>query len=110
MNKRLHPFMDYANLVLRSLYTFLKDYYAGFDTIKKLHKDIRYYPTIITDFSEWLVKYSNIKPDQREIKKYSNKVIYNIDVEMDYKQAIIDYISSMTDKFAIKVYEDLITF
>ena len=30
--------------------------------------------------------------------------------EMDYKQAIIDYISSMTDKFAIKVYEELITF
>ena len=110
MNKRLHPFMDYANLVLRSLYTFLKDYYAGFYTIKKLHKVIRYYATIITDFSEWLVKYSNIKPDQREIKKYSNKVIYNIDIEMDYKQAIIDYISSMTDKFAIKVYEDLITF
>ena len=37
---------------------------------------------------------------------------FNLDInnEMDYKQAIIDYISSMTDKFAIKVYEELITF
>ena len=28
---------------------------------------------------------------------------------MDYKQAIIDFISSMTDKFAISVYEELIS-
>lgn len=110
MNRRLRPFMDYANLVLRTLYVFLKEYYADFNTISKLAKDAPYYSTIIKGFCEWLVKYSNIDTKQRIQKKYKNKIIYNMESEMDYKQAIIDYISSMTDKFAIKVYEELITF
>ena len=29
---------------------------------------------------------------------------------MDYKQAIIDYISGMSDNYAIKVYKELIEF
>ena len=110
MNRRLKPFMEYANLVLRTLYNFLKDYYADFNTISNLAKDAPYYRTIIKSFCDWLIKYSNIDTKQRVNKKYKNKIIYNMENEMDYKQAIIDYISSMTDKFAIKVYEELITF
>ena len=110
MNKRLMPFMDYSNLVLRTLYNCLKNYYSDFNTLNKLSKDIAYYPTMIKRFCEWLIKYSNIDTKQRSIKKYKNKIIYNMEIEMDYKQAIIDYISSMTDRFAIKAYEELITF
>ena len=110
MNRRLRPFMDYANLVLRTLYIFLKDYYADFNTISKLAKDAPYYRTIIKGFCDWLIKYSNIDTKLRMQRKYKNKIIYNMESEMDYKQAIIDYISSMTDKLAIKVYEELITF
>lgn len=110
MNRRLKPFMEYANLVLRTLYNFLKDYYADFNTISNLAKDAPYYREIIKSFCSWLIKYSNIDTKQRVNKKYKNKIIYNMENEMDYKQAIIDYISSMTDKFAIKVYEELITF
>ena len=36
--------------------------------------------------------------------------IYNIEDIMDYKQAIIDYISGMSDNYAIKVYNELIEF
>ena len=88
----------------------LKDYYADFNTISNLAKDAPYYREIIKSFCSWLIKYSNIDTKQRVNKKYKNKIIYNMENEMDYKQAIIDYISSMTDKFAIKVYEELITF
>ena len=109
MNKRLRPFMDYANLVLRALYDFLNDYYDGFMTISRLAKDAPYYRTLIKSFCEWLIKYSNIDTKQRVTRKYKNKIIYNMENPLDYKQAIIDYISSMTDKFAIKVYEELIT-
>ena len=110
MNRRLKPFMEYANLVLRSLYTFLSEYYADFNTITKLSRDEQYYRNIIPNFSNWLIKYSNIDTQQRVVRKYKNKIIYNIENEMEYKQAIIDFISSMTDKFAIKAYEELITF
>ena len=110
MNRRLKPFMEYANLVLRSLYTFLSEYYSDFNTITKLSRDEQYYRNIIPNFSSWLIKYSNIDTQQRVVRKYKNKIIYNIENEMEYKQAIIDFISSMTDKFAIKAYEELITF
>ena len=109
MNRRLKPFMDYANLVLRAIYTFLSEYYSGFNTISKLSKDAIYYRTMITTFINWLIKYSNIDTKQRMVRKYKNKMIYNMENEMDYKQAIIDFISSMTDKFAISVYEELIS-
>lgn len=110
MNRRLKPFHDYANLVLRSLYKCLKYYYAGYRTLAKMDKDKGCYGTSIRGFKTWLVKYSNIDEKQRVIKKYKNKIIYDIENEMDYRQAIIDYISSMTDKFAIKAYNELIHF
>src|SRR5574344_1330409 len=110
MNKRLMPFLDYATLVIRSLYFFLKDYYDDFNTLSKLAKDERFYPKTINYFSNWLVKYSNIDTKLRYQCKYKNGIIYNMEEQMDYYQAIIDFLSSMTDNFAISCYEELITF
>jgi len=41
---------------------------------------------------------------------YMNRVIYSLDKKDDYIMAIIDYISSMTDHFAIKIFNELTTF
>lgn len=110
MNKRMVPFMNYANLVMRTVYKFLKSYYCGMDTIKNLKKDTKLYTTIIVDFRKWLVKYSNIDLELKELRKYNNKVIYDINNPQDYKQAIIDFIASMTDKYIMRVYNELISF
>ncbi len=110
MNKRLEPFMDYASLIIRSVYKFLKDYYDGENTINKLKRDTKLYPTLIVDFRQWIVKYSNYDTDLRIHRKYNNKIIYDINSYADYKQSIIDFISCMTDKYIMKVYTDLITF
>ena len=110
MHKRLEPFMEYANLVIRSVYKFLKDYYDGDNTINRLKRDTKLYPTLIVDFRKWIIKYSNYDPDLRVVRKYKNKIIYDINNYMDYKQAIIDFISGATDKYIMKVYNDLITF
>ncbi len=110
MSKRLEPFLAYANLIIRSIYFFLKSYYDGQNTINKLKKDTKIYPTIIVDFRKWLIKYSNIDEDLRELRKYKNKIIYDINDIKDYKQAIIDFISCMTDRYIMRVYNDLITF
>ena len=102
--------MNYANLVMRTVYNFLKDYYDGADTIKNLKKDTKLYTTVIVDFRKWLIKYSNIDLDLRVLRKYNNKIIYNINNPQDYKQAIIDFMSCMTDKYIMRVYTDLISF
>ena len=108
MNKRLEPFMEYASLVMRTIYKFLKSYYAEYNTINYLKRDTKLYPTLIVDFRKWLIKFSNIDPALRRLRKYNNAVIYDITNPQDYKQAIIDFISCMTDKYIIKVYQDLI--
>lgn len=108
-NKRLEPFMEYANLVMRSIYKFLKSYYDGRNTISHLKKDTKLYPRLIVDFRKTLIKYSNIDEDLRVLRKYNNKIIYDIDNFNDYKRAIIDFISCMTDKYIMMVYEDLIS-
>ncbi len=110
MHKRLEPFMDYANLIIRTVYKFLKSYYDGANTINKLKKDTKLYPTLIVDFRKWIVKYSNYDLELRKLRKYYNEIIYDIENFDDYKQAIIDFISSMTDKYIMRVYTDLITF
>ncbi|MCD8378086.1 MAG: HD domain-containing protein [Candidatus Gastranaerophilales bacterium] len=110
MNKRLEPFMDYANLVIRTIYKVLQDYYDGENTIKRLKKHTKIYPLMTTDFRKWLIKYSNIDIESRAKRKYKNKIIYDIHNFNDYRQAIIDFISCMTDKYIMKIYNDLITF
>ena len=61
-------------------------------------------------FTDWLIKYSNIDDKAHKLRKYRNVVIYDINNEMDYKQAIIDYISGMSDNYAIKIYKELTEF
>ena len=109
-NKRFKPFMKYAKLILETIFDFLMDYYDGFNTIKKLSKYSKFYPTLTTDFTDWLIKYSNIDEKSHKVRKYRNIIIYDIKNLMDYKQAIIDYISGMSDNYAIKAYKELIEF
>ena len=40
----------------------------------------------------------------------TNKAIFNIDKEEDYLQALIYYISGMTDNYAIKMFNKIINF
>lgn len=110
MNKRLEYFHSYADLVMRTIYKVLKGYYDSKDTIKALKKDTKIYTKMIVDFKKFLIKYSNIDEDYRARKKYKNKIIYDIENYDDYRRAIIDYMSCMTDKYIMKIYNDLIAF
>ena len=109
-NKRFKPFMDYATLVINTIYDFILDHYDSYNTINKLAKYSKFYPTSTIDFSDWLIKYSNIDEKTHKLRKYRNKIIYNIENIFDYKQAIIDYISGMSDNYAIKIHNEFIEF
>ena len=105
---KLDPFRSQARLALTTIFNTLFAYYSKEKTIISMQKDKRYYPQLIEFFEAWLVKYSNIDEDQRSHGKFNNKVIYDIANEQDYKQAIVDYISGMTDNFALNVYSEIV--
>ena len=114
-NERLKYFEEYAKLIINSIFSQLKKAYNKNQTMQELLKMKKFYPMLAGDFYNWLIKYvdSAIVPsdDKPRTNSYNNKKIYGtIDDEKTFSQAIIDYISGMTDGYAIKIYNELITF
>ena len=107
-NERIEPSKDYFNLVINQIFNTLYNFYDGMNTHNKLKQRMYIYPNMIADFLRWLMNYSNIK--SRENTNLENKVLYNLENEKDYIQAIIDYIAGMTDKFAMECYTEIISF
>lgn len=104
--KRMNPSNKYFELVINQIFDTLKDCYEGKDTLRKMREYQKYYPNLINSFKKWINKYWNIG-DRKGLK---NKIIFDINSEKDFLWAIICYISGMTDKYAIDVYNELIHF
>ena len=100
LDERLQPSTKYFELVIVTIYDTLKKYYTEKNRIAKM------YPEITMNFEKWLKMYWTY--DRYENCK--NKSIFNIENETDFKQAIIYYISGMTDNYAIDMYNKIISF
>ncbi|MBN2411407.1 HD domain-containing protein [candidate division KSB1 bacterium] len=106
-HQRLTNYKEYAKLVINSLFYTLKEYYSQLDTLTKLKREKNKYPLLISYFIDWIEKYS--KNSYRK-QKYHNSKIYNLHKKKDYLRAILDFISGMSDNFALKCYYELISF
>ncbi len=104
---KIENYKSYAKLIIESIYNMLKRFYNKNDTIKEITKYAEIYPNLCNIFSEWLSKYS--QTSTRETK-YQNIVLYDLDSELDYTRSIVDFISGMTDSFAIKLFNEITTF
>ena len=99
-DERLKPSTEYFELILKNIYYTLKRYCYEKEHMKAI------YPEIINEFEAWLKLYWN--QAREEINK--NDVIFNVENEKDLCQAIIYYISGMTDNYAINTYNKIIRF
>lgn len=114
-NKRFKPFMHYSKLVITEIFDILLACYDGKHTFSALELKLKYSPKLLDSFIKWLCRYCNVDiiPEKYidKIGFLDNDKIYNkLDNEEIYIQAIIDYISGMTDHFAITVFNELITY
>jgi len=90
----------FFDLVLKSIYEFLKESYTNRDKMRKIA------PDLMGDFELWLSNYWNkVRPGIN-----LNSVIFDIEDEKEYYKAIIYYISGMTDNYAIDMYNKIIRF
>ena len=99
LSERLKPSNDYFKIVINVIYETIKKSYKNKEGIQKM------YPSLIKDFYDWFYVYTNNKDE-----KYKNKKIFDLSNEKDICKAIIYYISGMTDNYAIKMYEDIMSF
>ena len=100
LDERLQPSTEYFKIIITTIYNTLKKYYTDKEGISKM------YPEIMKNFEEWLKMYWNY--ERYEMCK--NKIVFNIENENEFYQAIIYYISGMTDNYAIDIYNKIISF
>ena len=133
-NSKFEVYRKYAALIIRSIYDTLMDSYdaeEGINTIYKLLIKKKSYPQLIKNFVNHLLIYSDVPADiyndiysvlypdayydagsEEELKEeYKNRKIYGLlETNKVYAQAIIDYISGMTDRYAVEIFNELIRY
>lgn len=109
-HKRLKNYEKYAELIIYSIYETLDEHYDDIGTYKKLAEFQPIYPKLVLSFTQWLKKYEATSVQSDQGLKYQNKFLYNLKIHNEYRQAIIDYIASLTDHFAIEIFNELTSF
>lgn len=107
-NDKISPTIRYFKVLMSEIFYTLKKEYNKGKTIDNLKKMGRYYPTLSLEFVGWLKNYSNV--NLRDDSKFKSKIIYDINNLQDYERAIIDYMSGMTDKYIVKIYNEIVSF
>ncbi|NLK07163.1 MAG: HD domain-containing protein [Firmicutes bacterium] len=97
---RLKTFEKHAKGVLQLIFDRLLIMWDGDDTLRNV-RGLHRYPLTSQFFGDWLEKYSSAAQEDG---------IYDITDQHQYKRVIIDYISGMTDDFAINSFNEIITF
>jgi dGTPase len=103
-SEKLESAKRYFKLVLEEIFTTLYRLYDGENTIEKLKEKKAIYPKLMDGFIIWLTMYI------KEIENGVNVKLYSLKEKKDYARAIIHYISGMTDKYAIDMYNEIISF
>lgn len=122
-SETLQPFVRYAELVLGEIAQFLD---AAYDN-EKCEINWNYFERkkqsqrlLIKNFVQWLVTYADASfANQDLVKEFHldeyvnncNKNVYGtMNTRQEYDRAILDFISGMTDRFAIEGYEELLKY
>ena len=110
-HQRLKYYQDYATLIINSIYKLFKNTYQGEETLEELNKLNSYYPELGQTFIKWISSYWDLTDRTNKTYKLANKVIYRVkENESDYRRAILDFISGMTDQYAIKTFNQITSF
>lgn len=107
---RLREFQGYASNVIRTIYTTLMSCFP-FVRRQKMSFALRQFPRLCATFTEWLAKYTPYAPERKEVLRFGGiAAVFDITDEDSFRKCVIEYISGMTDQFAIGIYEEIISF
>lgn len=115
-HSRLNPFKHYSELVITQIFEALLSCYDGKHTWTALDEVRHFTPTLINSFETFLARYCipYIIPGgslKDQALQCGNDKIYNeLESREIFIQAIIDYISGMTDRFAIDLFNELLEY
>lgn len=102
----LKPSDNYFSVVINQIYDTLKSAYSQNNTLNNLKDLKKFYPNLISGFIDWFNNFLKT-PFRIGLK---NRILFDITIPTDYYFAIVLYISGMTDKFAIDMYNEIISY
>ncbi|MFA6936828.1 MAG: HD domain-containing protein [Treponema sp.] len=110
---RLVEFQKYASEVLGCIYrTLMKT--QVYAQSGRISQSLRNFPSLCKTFEDWLIKYTNYAPgndtDRKHTLHYDTKQVFNINEWDSYQKCVIEYLSGMSDQYAISCFEEIISF
>ncbi len=114
-HKRLEPYKHYSELVITQLFEVLFSMFEEKYTWYNLENNRQVAPNLISSFEKWLARYCDEDIIPQNMKSLSlncenEKIYQKLDTKEIYVRSIIDYISGMTDRFAISLFNELLQF
>lgn len=113
---RFYNYQRYAEMVINSLFDALFDMYREGDTIAYVQSRAEEYPELCSSFCNHLAKLcdGSVVPRgslaELSARCKNAKIYGKLTTPVIYAQAVIDFISGMTDKFAVRVYNELLSY
>lgn len=107
-NSRLKPSVRYFKLVINEIYDTLKSCFDGKNTINNIKSLSKISKKLSESFIGFVYSYYDY--GNRDELHLKNKVLFDVNSEVDFYKCILFYISGMTDNFAIEIYNDIIGF
>jgi dGTPase len=119
-NERFDAYNRYCALVITEIYRYLMRMYESEKTISNIVKAARQgrnTDSLYAGFLAWVIQYCDTEIfDAGLIKQYPhntycNEKIYKaLDTKPIFTRAVIDYISEMTDRFAVESHNSIISY
>ena len=115
-HERLEPFKHYSKLVITQIFNTLLAMYDGKHTWLALNGNRQFTPKLVGSFEKWLARYCNPEIVPKEeltdlaLRCENCKIYGKLETKEIYIQAIIDYISGMTDRYAIDLFNELLQY
>ena len=110
---RLQEFQRYATVVLETIYRTLMRVqpFVQHGTVPLSLAQDR---PLGSTFEEWLVAYTNYSPkgdpEKKRRLRFETPAVFNVHDNSSYEKCVIEFLSGMTDTFAIECYDEIITF
>jgi len=113
-NWRLQEFQNYADNVLKTIYrTLMKA--EPFAKNGRMPFNAGDFPMLAKAFEEWLICHSNYQKagtseNLRKKMRYDTETIFDVHSDSSFQKCVIEFISGMTDDYAIKCFNEIISF
>jgi len=110
---RFGAFCRYSELILNEIFGTLYLMYDGCDTVARIRSNKTKYKKLTEGFIEWLSEYCTglCASELYDAALYENEKCYgDLTDKKTYARAIIDFISGMTDRYAISLFDEFIKY